>query len=213
MKDKKKNCVVPVLENLTQVALKLLWRFIVGKHFTKTLNVDSFLNLSHPSVMLISIQQKTFNLHRPAPFRGQIHFRSLVLLYWSQLSIRYCAFPPPPHSSANHFPQQPQRQIWQISIYGTCVAVACLIRSKQALIWLPISVSPRHKFQVGNWFLSRVEGFTAISLPFICTYVCVRLRVYVCACSCMCMCLCPLSVCGFELSFVCVCRCYLSNWI
>ena len=98
----------------------------------------------------------------------------------------------PPNSSPT---QQPWRQIWQISIYGTCVAVACLIRSKQALICPPISVSPQHKFQVGNWFLSRVEGFAAISMPFICVCVCeceweclcVYMFVHVAVCACVCV--------------------------
>lgn len=126
-------------------------------------------------------------------------------------------FPPPLQPST----QQPWRQIWQISIYGTCVAVACLIRSKQALICPPISVSPQHKFQVGNWFLSRVEGFAAISMPFICMCVCacvwvwVSACVHVCARRCMCTCLWPLSVCRWV--WICVsvrvCRCYLCNWI
>lgn len=110
---------------------------------------------------------------------------------------------------SQQFSQQPERQIWQISIYGTCVAVACLIRSKQAFICSPISVSPQHKFQVGNWFLSELKGLQ----PFHClsSYVCVR----VCVCGCMCMCLCPLKCVwmGWVCVSVCVCWCYLCNWI
>lgn len=111
--------------------------------------------------------------------------KSIVLLQWSQLSLRYRG------PSANRF-LTTQRQIGQISIYGTCVAVAPLIRSKQAFIYVMISVSPQ---QVPSCsFLSGVEGFVAISLPFICMYVCV------CMHTCLRM---QLSV--DELGFVCLC--------
>lgn len=81
------------------------------------------------------------NLHCSALFRAQIHFISLLFMYWS-LPLTYCPLPPPSAIFSQHFSQQPQKQIWLISIYGTCVVVACLITGKQAVICPPIRFCP-----------------------------------------------------------------------
>lgn len=179
-----------------QGPLKVLWSFVVG----------FFFNSSPFKIILISWHLTIYEIHIDQACLGNKASEKT----WTSKPEISCHSDIVPNTPSSHysqpFPQQPQRQIWQISIYGTCVTVACLIRSKQALICPPISVSPQHKFQVENVFLPRVEGFAAISLPFIC--MCVTVCIHVCACSCMC--LCGGVWCCWS---VCVCRCYLCNWI
>lgn len=117
-----------------------------------------------------------FKSHCPALFRAHPPKKSSHLALKSVVTQILCPSTPSLLYS-QPFPQQPQRQIWKISIYGTSVAVTCLIGSKQALIChrLASLLSTTSKFEID--FCLELKGLR----PFHClSSVCVY--VYTCLC-------------------------------
>lgn len=147
-----------------------------------------FSRSSSPSIFLLSPTEiKSSSLRRRgnnemirSAFRAQILRRGLGAGHWYHLWLS-CPLPAPLGTAANLFLpplQKPRWHNWHISIYGTCVAVACLIRSKQALICPPISVFPRHKLEIDFCLeLKALRPFHWLSSVCVC----------VCVCTCLCM--------------------------